>query len=123
MKKNIFVILFLLIASTSYAQDITTNVFASWMSVGRTMRTMYLPLPSRHLTIINGANQCVPTEKCKVWVSPRGDNITLQAPSINNYLFELPPGEQITLYNFVTTQITFLASVSTASPISVISTY
>ena len=127
MKKIIFLVfsVFLIFSNTlSYAQSITTNVFASWISVGKTQKTVNLPHPSRHLNIINGATNCVNSNYCTVWVSPVGDDIVIETPNTLNYrVFQLPVGEQLNLYDFVTTKITFKTSGLTASPISVISTY
>jgi len=101
-----------------------TNVWASWTNVANTQITWTFPYDSRDLIIQNGSTETV----C---VSLRGNTINADADGdgdrctcdATDDCVQLDGDCEISLYDFVTNSVSFLAAGSDASPITVIVTY
>lgn len=116
---SLFILFFL--GSNAHAQSRgkLTNVFASWVTVASTSTVITFPIESRDLTIMNGST----TDVC---VNLKGGDIQGNCYTASgSQTMQLDGGQTLTLFDYVTSGVTLRAIgfSTTASPVSVISTY
>lgn len=122
MKKILFglVILALLVGVGTVFSDTgyKANVFARWYQLGLEPQTVTFTLPSRDLTIHNGA-------AIDICVNPKGNATSIGGGTCvsTDGNFQLNGTASITLRDFVTDAIVIASMGASASPVSVIVTY
>ncbi len=121
MKKAVIGLLMLLLATPVLAQNRGPlhNSFASWYTVTTAGTTVTFPYNSRDITIHNGSS--VP-----IAVDIRGGTIPegfVSASKLSPSIFQLTGNTAIDLRDHVTNSITLRTLGSSASPVSVVTTY